>query len=91
LAFHARVAGNALAIAIRELTDGPAMREAATARLAALLGHGGEHDRLNRELFQRILSGKPPADRARLLAHLRQTARDKLMLANPRYLSAQDE
>ncbi|MBM3491659.1 MAG: hypothetical protein FJX68_14690 [Alphaproteobacteria bacterium] len=91
LSFHVRVAANALAIAAREWRDGPALRGAARERLARLLNQAGEYEALNRELCRRILAGQPPPDRAGLLAHMRQTAADKLRLANPRYARSDDD
>jgi len=87
LAFHARVAANALAIVERELAQGAAMNEAELARLVALLGRDGDLETLNRELAQRIRSGALDDRRAEVLAHLRQICADKLALANPRYLT----
>jgi len=86
LAFHARVAANALAIVERELAQSAAMNEAEWARLVALLGRDGDLETLNRELAQRIRSGDLDNQRAEVLAHLRQTCADKLALANPRHL-----
>ena len=83
--FHRRVARNALAIALRDLRDGPAPDAAERQRLAELLGRDGDLATLNAELARRIRNRAPSLDRTRLLAHLRATARDKLALANPRY------
>jgi len=90
LAFHARVAANALAIVERELALGGDMDAAERARLAALLGHDGDLDSLNRELVARIRTGALDDRRAELLDHLRRTCADKLALANPRYLTPRD-
>ena len=84
-AFHRRVARNALAIALRDLRDGPALDTAERNRLADLLGQDTDLATLNAELAHRIRTGDPTLDHPRLLAHLRATARDKLALANPRY------
>lgn len=86
-AFHRRVARNALAIALRDLRDGPALDTAERDRLADLIGQDADLASLNAELARRIRSGAASLDRPRLLAHLRATARDKLALANPRYPS----
>lgn len=85
--FHRRVARNALAIALRDLRDGPPLDAAERDRLAELLGQDTDLASLNTELARRIRAGDPGLDRPRLLAHLRATARDKLTLANPRYPS----
>ena len=85
--FHRRVARNALAIARRDLRDGPALDTAERDRLVDLLGQDADLATLNAELARRIRKGDPSLDRPRLLAHLRATARDKLALANPRYPS----
>ncbi len=87
--FHRRVARNALAIAVRDLRDGPSLDTAERDRLVALLGHDRDLATLNAELARRIRDRDPGLDRGHLLAHLRATARDKLALANPRYPSLQ--
>jgi hypothetical protein len=90
LAFHARVAGNALAIVERELAGGRAMDAGEQARLAAILGHDGDLVDLNRELAAKIRAGELNDKRAEILAHLRRTSADKLALANPRYARADE-
>ncbi len=89
-AFHMRVAINALAIVERSLAEGGAMDRAEQDRLSALLDRDGELLDLNSELVEEIKSGEMDGTRDRLLAHLRQTALDKLRLANPRYLIPRD-
>ena len=86
--FHRRVARNALAIALRDLRDGPALDTAERDRLIDLLGQDADLDSLNADLARRIRANDSGLDRKRLLAHLRATARDKLTLANPRYRAA---
>lgn len=83
--YHARVAANALDIALRELRQGPAMNEAERRRLTALLGREGSLQELNAALASAIRRGEKPAGDNALLSHLRQTAADKLAIANPRY------
>lgn len=90
LAFHARVAANALAIVERELHDGVAMDAAERERLTAILGHDGDLVELNRELAAKIRSGELDGQRAAVLDHLRRTNADKLALANPRYASPRE-
>ena len=81
LRFHARVAVNVLAIVERELALGPAQATAHAERLQAAGGHG------------RGRPGGPdprrPAATRRLdevKAAVWATVRDKLAVANPRYL-----
>ncbi len=75
--FHLRVAVNVLGIVRRELALGPEQAAAHRDRLAAL----GVAD--DRELADRIRAGEiPPGTRAAVLA----SVRDKLRVANPRYL-----
>lgn len=85
--YHARVAANALDIALRDLRQGPAMDNAERRRLAALLGYEGALPDLNAALARAIRNGELPADKQAVLIHLRQTAADKLAIANPRYRS----
>lgn len=83
--YLARVAANALAIALRELRDGPAMNHAERGRVAAILGHDGDLAGLNAELARAIRAGELEGQGERVLEHLRMTAEDKLSIANPRY------
>jgi hypothetical protein len=87
--FHARVAVNALGMIVRELTDGPAFAAAERARARALLGHDGEAIDLERELAQRIRDGSLDDRMDDVRAHVRATVREKLLVANPRYLGAE--
>jgi hypothetical protein len=85
LAFHARVAANALDIAAREWRLGQTAQDAARARLTALLCHDGPIAALNGELCTRIASDAiDPADPA-LLDHLWQTTLDALAIDQPSY------
>ena len=88
-AFHARIATNVLAMVERELKIGPAMAAAETARLRTLLDRGpgvaGGLAELNAALARAIRDGTLDHRRAEVLDHLRQTSRDKLSIANPRY------
>jgi len=85
--FHTRVASNVLAIVERELRQGPAADAAESQRLEALMPDAtGTLAERNAELAKRIREGTLDADRAALLAHLRATTRDKLAIANPKYL-----
>jgi hypothetical protein len=86
LSFHARVAGNVLAIVGRELQHGPDLDEAEAVRLRVLLGHDGDLPVLNEELSRRIRDGSLDDRRPDVVAHVRETVRAKLLVANPRYL-----
>ncbi len=94
--FHARVAVNALGIVQRELELEGGQRPAQFARLCALLGRADAApadpraldaavEALERELCARIRAGfgDEPAERERLLAHLRATAGERLAVSNP--------
>jgi hypothetical protein len=87
VAFHARVAANALGIVERQLELAPADEAAERDRLAALLGHGGSLDEQNRELCRRIRSGELGPDTPGLVSHLRETTLAKLAVDQPRYES----
>lgn len=83
LRFQTLVALNALAIARRELTLGPSLREEDQVELRALLQMEGSREDLLLLLAQTIREGKAPAGAQTFLkAHVRR----KLLLANPRYL-----
>jgi len=78
--FHARVAANVCAIVERELALGPGQAEASAARLAAL----GVAD--DAELAGAIRRGDLDDRYAEVAAAVRATVRDKLLVANPKYL-----
>jgi len=78
--FHARVAANVCAIVERELALGPAQADAAAARLAAL---GAADDA---ELAAGIRRGDYDGRWAEVATAVRETVRDKLLVANPKYL-----
>jgi hypothetical protein len=56
--FHTRVAVNVLATVARELEQGEQLAAAERRRAAAVLGHDGEPDALERELATAIRSGR---------------------------------
>jgi hypothetical protein len=84
-AFHARVAANALGIVSRELTLGPGAAIEEQKRLAALLGHQGPLEELNRELCRQIREGTIDLEKAGLKEHLDLTTRDKVRIDQPTY------
>jgi hypothetical protein len=99
LRFRTLVAANVLAIAGRELSLGEAQAAAEWERLARLLGRKDERPAsprqqaseiaaMNRELCRQIESGHFDETAAwqALLGHCRQTAEEKLAVANPGFL-----
>ena len=80
LRFHARVAANVLAIVERELALGPEQEAAHRERLASL----GVSDEA--ELAARIRAGDLDDRLDEVKAVVWATVRDKLTVANPRYL-----
>lgn len=85
VAFHARVAANALGIVERELELGGEAEAAERERLRALLGSDGSLDALNRELCRRLRRGELTPETPGLLEHLRATTLAKLAVDQPRY------
>jgi hypothetical protein len=89
--FHMRVAMNVLAIVQRELEQSQRADAEERARLVALLSRGADSGAslsdLNAELAARIRDGSLDAPREELVDHLRETLRDKLAIANPKYVS----
>ena len=77
--FHTRVAVNVLAMVERELTVGPAQREAASARLAGL----GFQDEAS--LATAIRSGSLDDRWDEVKAAVWASVRDRLSVANPGY------
>ena len=86
-AFEVRIAANLLAIALRELEQGPRATAAARERLARLVGHDGAIDEVEATLVERLRSGDLGVADGPLRAHLREEVRDRLAIANPRYLT----
>jgi len=89
--FHARVAVNVLNIVRRELALAPAADRAEAARLAVLLGAGGDAEALNEELCRRIAAGEIAADDPALLEHLWSTVLDVLAVDQPSYATYRRE
>jgi hypothetical protein len=84
--FHTRVAVNVLNVVERELQLGPELEPGERARAAALLGHDGDANALERELATAIRSGALDDRLDEVRAHVRTTVREKLLIANPAYL-----
>ncbi|MCU0314701.1 MAG: DUF6285 domain-containing protein [Solirubrobacteraceae bacterium] len=85
--FETLIAIRLLQIAAADYERGAELRAREQQRLAALLGHDGAPEALERELVERIRRGVPAGEeRAALLEHLRAGAREQLELANPAYL-----
>ena len=82
--FHARVAINALGMVERELALGPAQAAAHAVRLARL-GVAGDA-----ELAAAIRAGDLDDRAAAVRTALIESVRDKLRVANPRYLDDPD-
>jgi hypothetical protein len=100
--FHARVAANVLAIALRELELEPAQLAAEWQRLDALLGSEPAPAELgtlreavrsrSEALCERIQRGDADggAFRDAVFSHVRATVREKLAIANPKLLASED-
>ena len=86
-AYLARVALNALGIAMREAEQGARSAGEEHARLCRLLGREGDLEALRRELCARIRQGEYDADDSALMAHLGTTVRARLAIDNPAYAS----
>jgi hypothetical protein len=82
LQFHARVAVNMLAMVEREIDLGPEQAAAHAARLATL----GLAD--DRELAAAIRSGALDDRIDEVRSLVSESVRDKLLVANPKYLSS---
>ena len=82
-AFHAKVAGNALAIVAREMEQHPQAAEQAA--LAGFLGHDAGLDALRAELCGRLRSGQLTPETPGLLEALQVAVVAKLSVDNPRY------
>ncbi|HEV2784101.1 MAG TPA: DUF6285 domain-containing protein [Actinophytocola sp.] len=88
IAFHTKVAANALRIVERELTSGPAVAAAELARLRTLTGADGDLPTLNAVLAGKIRDGSIVDDALR--DHLVRSALSRLAIDNPRYPSLAD-
>lgn len=100
--FHARVAANVLAIAVRELELEPAHLVAEWQRFDGLLGSAPAPTDLaalrkalrarSEALCERIRHGDADDGpfRDAVFAHVRATVREKLAIANPKLLASED-
>jgi hypothetical protein len=90
LAFHTRVAVNALRIVRREIELGPELDAVRTAGLHELLGAEAGADATTRELevdlARRVRDGSLDARRPELVAYLRATLRLQLDIVHPGYV-----
>jgi hypothetical protein len=86
-AFHGKVAANVVAILERELAHGPAALGAEQARLSALLGREGSLEGLRADLCAQFENGALDAQSPGVLAHLLQTAADRVAIEQPTYAS----
>lgn len=82
-AFHAKVAGNALAIVGRELAQLPQAAERTA--LAGFLGHEAGLDALRAEICGRLRAGQLTPETPGLLAALSTAVLAKVAVDNPRY------
>lgn len=87
-AFHARVAGNVLAIAERELSLGARADAAERGRLIALLNEDGSLSALNARLCAAIADRTIGLETPGLAEHLRLTTLDKIAIDQPAYSGA---
>ena len=86
-AFHARVASNALATALRDLEQRPDAEAQERAGLIALLEADADQStaELNRDLSARIRSGEMTIQTPGLMAHLKRTTMAQVEIDQPRY------
>jgi hypothetical protein len=95
LAFHTRVAVNALKIVRREMELGPALDAARRNGLTALLGADDAATTTTRprevELARRIRDGSLDAERPEVVAYLRATLRRQLDIVHPGYIRDREE
>ncbi|MGL4542120.1 MAG: DUF6285 domain-containing protein [Polymorphobacter sp.] len=82
-AFHAKVAGNALAIVTRELAASPENAERAT--LTLLTGHDGPTAAMRSELCERLRDGRANIETPGLVDALLAAAVAQVAVDNPRY------
>jgi uncharacterized protein DUF6285 len=90
--YEVAMAANAIGIAVRELREGSAAREAERVDLAALLGDpDASLDELRARLCREIRAGSlPQAAEPRLRALLLAAVRRRLAISNPDHLARHD-
>jgi hypothetical protein len=107
LRFHSLIAINVLNIVMRELNESEPLMRAEWQRLTELLAQPAreipEHPQqlrreitdFNRELCARLRAAPPDLDatawHAQLTQHLHATTREKLQIANPRFLERENQ
>ena len=86
-AFHARVASNTLATALRDLEARPSSEGEEMAGLQRLLGNTDNQslEAMNRDLCARIRSGALTVSSPGLMAHLKTTTIAQVEIDQPRY------
>jgi hypothetical protein len=89
--FHARVAANALELAVRELRHGKRVEQEAELRLQRLLGAEGSLVELESELSSRIRDGRIDLQTPELERHLWATTLAKVSIDQPNYASYRRE
>ncbi|WP_310476577.1 DUF6285 domain-containing protein [Sandarakinorhabdus sp.] len=82
-AFHAKVAGNALAIVLREMAQQPQVKEQQL--LAGVLGQDAPLDTLRADLCDELRAGTKNASTPDLVDALLAVALAKCAVDNPRY------
>jgi hypothetical protein len=85
LAFHVRVAANAVDLVRRQIEIATTAELQERGRLALLLEMDGDLESLNRELSERIRARAIDLDAPGLLDHLRRSVLDKLAVDQPKY------
>ena len=85
-AFHVRVSANLLRILEREWELEPRHLAEDRAGMGAVLGHDGDPQDLRAELAEAIRAGALDRRHDEVLRVLREAARRKLEVANPRYV-----
>ena len=89
--FQLRVCANALDIVVRQLRGAEETDTAERDRLAALLGHDGALDELNRALCEAIRSGATALDTPGVADHLWATTMAKVAVDQPNYAAYRRE
>jgi hypothetical protein len=83
--FQQHVAGNAIALALREDERAASAHASECARLAAILGRQGEIETLNAALVTGIRDGSLDSCAPAIAAHLIQTTIEKMLVDQPGY------